>query len=98
MPPADASTQQPLSGLRFAVKDSIDVEGRVSGNGSPAWARTHGAAASHAPCVQALLDAGAEGVGKTVMDELAFSLLGTNRHLGSPGGWNQRQVATYTGA
>jgi amidase len=37
-----------------------------------------------APTVQKLLDAGARMVGKTVTDELAFSMNGQNAHFGSP--------------
>jgi amidase len=35
-------------------------------------------------CVQALLDVGATVVGKTHMDELAYSLNGENYHYGTP--------------
>ncbi|MBO0728445.1 MAG: hypothetical protein J2P57_04250, partial [Acidimicrobiaceae bacterium] len=38
----------------------------------------------HARSVAALLDAGADLIGKTVSDELAFSLSGTNVHYGTP--------------
>ena len=31
----------PLDGLRFAVKDVIDLGGHVTGCGNPDWARTH---------------------------------------------------------
>ncbi|KAI1691712.1 amidase domain-containing protein [Ditylenchus destructor] len=37
-----------------------------------------------APTVQKLLDAGARFVGKTVTDELAFSMNGNNAHFGAP--------------
>ena len=37
-----------------------------------------------APTVQRLLDAGARFVGKTITDELAFSMNGQNAHFGSP--------------
>lgn len=74
----------PLSGLRFAAKDIYDIAGYVTGCGNPDWARSHGPAAAHAPVVQALLDAGAELVGKTLTDELAYSLNGQNFHYGTP--------------
>ncbi|MDH3913156.1 MAG: amidase family protein, partial [Rhodospirillales bacterium] len=54
----------PLAGFTFAAKDIYDVEGEVTGCGNPDWARTHGPAAAAAPAVQALLDAGAELLGK----------------------------------
>ena len=73
-----------LTGLRLAVKDLIDVAGVVTGGGNPDWAASHGPAQHDAPVVQALRAAGAELVGKTVTDELAFSLEGENAHHGTP--------------
>jgi amidase len=66
------------------VKDIIDVAGRRTGCGNPRWLETHPPAAVHAVCVEQLLAAGARCVGKTVTDELAFSLLGENPHDGTP--------------
>lgn len=74
----------PLLGLSFVVKDLVDLAGQVSGNGSPDWRRTHKPAALHAPVAAALLDAGACCVGRTVMDEMAYGLIGENVHDGSP--------------
>jgi amidase len=74
----------PLSGLRFAVKDLIDVAGRTAGCGNPDWARTHRPAKRTASCVRRLLAAGADLIGMTVTDELAFSLEGENAHYGTP--------------
>lgn len=74
----------PLSGLRLAVKDLIDVGGAVTGCGNPDWAATHGPAVHDAPVVRALRAAGATLIGKTVTDELAFSLEGENAHHGTP--------------
>ncbi len=74
----------PLAGLTFAAKDNFDVVGHVTGAGSPDWLRTHAPAARTAPAVQAPLDAGASLIGKTRMDELAFSLDGRNAHYGTP--------------
>lgn len=75
-----------LSGLTFAVKDNLDLRGHRTGCGNPDWLRTRGGtpAATHAPCVAAMLDAGATCVGKTQMDELAWSLQGENAHYGTP--------------
>jgi amidase len=73
-----------LSGLTFAIKDIFDVAGQVTGNGNPDWARTHGPATQTAPAVRALLRAGARLSGKTIMDELAYSLSGQNHHYGAP--------------
>lgn len=74
----------PLAGLRFAVKDLIDVAGRPTGCGNPTWKATHPPAAVHAVCVEQLLAAGARCIGKTVTDELAFSLIGENHFYGTP--------------
>ena len=56
-PLAGAATG-PLAGLRFAVKDNIDVAGVPTTAACPAFARTP---AAHAHVVQRLLDAGASG-------------------------------------
>ena len=74
----------PLDGLRFAVKDVIDLAGQRTSCGNPDWARTHPPAAANACCVDQLLGAGARCVGKTVSDELAFSLDGENHFYGAP--------------
>lgn len=73
-----------LAGLTFAAKDIFDVAGFVTGCGNPDWARSHAPAVQHAPAVALLLDAGAELVGKTITDELAYSLNGQNFHYGTP--------------
>jgi amidase len=74
----------PLDSLRFAVKDLIDVAGRRTGCGNPTWLATHPSATVSAVCVEQLLAAGAQCVGKTVTDEVAFSLLGVNHFYGTP--------------
>jgi len=74
----------PLSGKSFAVKDLFDVQGTRTGAGNPDWLAGARAASRNAPAVAALIDAGADLYGKTVTDELAFSLSGTNVHYGTP--------------
>ncbi|TXG65549.1 hypothetical protein EZV62_006824 [Acer yangbiense] len=74
----------PLKDLTFAVKDIFDVEGYVTGFGNPDWARTHSPATSTAPAVLAMLQGGATSIGKTVMDEMAYSINGENKHYGTP--------------
>ena len=64
----------PLAGVRFAVKDNIDVAGVPTTGGCPA--RTE-SAAEHAVAVQRLLAAGAVPVGKTNLDQFATGLVGT---------------------
>jgi amidase len=73
-----------LDGLSFALKDLIDLGGHKTGCGNPSWRETHPPASVNAVCVEQLLDAGARCVGKTVSDELAFSLLGENHFYGTP--------------
>ncbi|KAL5982563.1 Amidase 1 [Asimina triloba] len=82
--PPDQSPQLPLHGLTFAVKDIFDIKGYVTGFGNPDWARTHTAATSTAPSVMAVLGGGAMCSGKTVMDEMAYSINGENAHYGTP--------------
>ncbi|SDF88232.1 amidase [Limimonas halophila] len=74
----------PLAGLSFAVKDLFDVAGHRAGCGNPTWKATHPPAETDAPAVRACLDAGAALVGRTVMDELAYSVRGANPHDGAP--------------
>jgi amidase len=74
----------PLDGLSFAVKDLIDIGGHKTGCGNPSWRYSHPPATVNAVCVEQLLTAGARCVGKTVIDELAFSLLGENHFYGTP--------------
>jgi amidase len=74
----------PLHGLTFATKDIFDIAGRVTGCGNPDWLASHPPASANAAAVQALLDAGARMIGKTITDELAFSLNGQNFHYGTP--------------
>jgi amidase len=74
----------PLARLRVGVKDMIDIQGRITGAGNPDWRATHGPARAHAPVVSQLLGAGADVIGKTLTDELAYSLNGENFHYGTP--------------
>lgn len=81
LPPSGAG---PLSGLTFGAKDLYDIAGAHTGFGSPDWLGSHGPADVTAVAVQWLLDAGAEMVGRTHTDEMAWSLLGENAHYGTP--------------
>ena len=80
----DGAESGPLRGRVFAAKDIFDIAGHVTGCGNPDWAKTHGPATANAPAVQAWLDAGASLAGKTITDELAYSLNGQNAHYGTP--------------
>jgi amidase len=74
----------PLTGLCFAAKDLFDVAGYPTGGGQPFVLAMSGIKTKTAPAVQMLLDAGARFIGKTVTDELAFSMNGNNAHFGAP--------------
>ncbi|MDP9932758.1 amidase [Variovorax paradoxus] len=74
----------PLADLSFAAKDLFDVAGYPTGGGSPIVLAMSGIKTHTAPTVQKLLDAGARFIGKTVTDELAFSMNGNNAHFGAP--------------
>lgn len=78
------SDSDELNGLTFAVKDIFDLEGQITGFGNPDWGKTHSAAISTAPTVVSLLKSGATCIGKTVMDEMAYSINGENFHYGTP--------------
>ncbi len=74
----------PLAGVSFAAKDIFDIAGHVTGCGNPDWLRSHAAAERTAPVIDRLLAAGASLAGKTITDELAYSLNGQNFHYGTP--------------
>jgi amidase len=80
----DGAPDGPLAGLRFGVKDLYDLAGFRTGAGNPDWLATHPPAQKTASAVQRLLDAGATVAGKTLTDELAYSLNGENAHYGTP--------------
>lgn len=80
----DGAQSGPLKGLSFAVKDLFDVAGRPTGAGNPAWLDSHAVPERSSPLVEQLLAAGATLVGKTLTDELAYSINGDNVHYGTP--------------
>jgi amidase len=73
-----------LKGLTFAVKDLFHVAGYPTSAGSPHVLALSSVKTKTAPTVQKLLDSGARFVGKTITDELAFSMNGKNAHFGTP--------------
>ena len=82
--PVPRAATGPLADLSFAVKDLFDVAGYPTSGGSPTVLAMSGIKTRTAPTVQRLLDAGARLVGKTITDELAFSMNGNNAHFGAP--------------
>tara|TARA_R110001606_G_scaffold399123_2_gene580894 strand:+ start:9360 stop:10583 length:1224 start_codon:yes stop_codon:yes gene_type:complete len=79
-PPLDSA----LNFVRLAVKDVFQVRGMRCGAGNPRWLAEQHIATQTAPAVQWLLQAGAQWIGKTVTDELTYSLAGINAHYGTP--------------
>ncbi|GEK92171.1 amidase [Alkalibacterium kapii] len=75
---------KPLSNYVFAAKDVFKVKGSTWGNGHPDWLRFSEPDDFTASAIMKLLDAGADLVGKTVCDELCYSISGENWHYGSP--------------
>lgn len=75
--PADG----PLAGVRFAVKDNIDVEGEPTTAGFPPRAAVPATRTAFA--VRRLLDAGALAAGKTNLDQFATGLVGTRSPYGA---------------
>ena len=78
------AAEGPLNGLRLAVKDLFDVEGLPTACGVLDWPKAGIPAERTAWSVQALLDAGATMVGKTITEQLAASLVGQNIDYGTP--------------
>ncbi len=69
-----------LGGLRFAIKDNIDVGGQPTTAGCPAFSFTPG---QDAEVVRKLLDSGAALTGKTNLDQFACGLNGTRSPYGA---------------
>ena len=80
----------PLSGLRFAVKDNIDVEGTKTGAGSLAYQRLHDMKNITSSCVRHLLALGAVLVGKTRTAQFANGDTTTGDWVEAPCPWNPR--------
>lgn len=89
--PVRGSDSGPLAGLRFAAKDNIDVAGLPTTAGCPAFAYEPHA---DAVVVRRLLDAGAQLVGKTNLDQFACGLNGTRSPYGAvPNAFNPAYVS-----
>ena len=73
-----------LDGLKFGAKDVFDIAGVPTGFGNPDWLATHPPGDKTATTVRLMLEAGADMLGKTLTDELTYSLTGENAHYGTP--------------
>ncbi|MCP5149697.1 MAG: amidase [Ectothiorhodospiraceae bacterium] len=74
----------PFQGVPFALKDIVDVEGRVTTGGSAA--RRDRVSPASATIARRLVAAGGILLGKTRTVEHAMGGWGTNQHMGTP--WN----------
>jgi aspartyl-tRNA(Asn)/glutamyl-tRNA(Gln) amidotransferase subunit A len=74
----------PLHGVPIALKDLIDIEGRITTGGSKVWAQR--ISPLTATLARRLIAAGMIVIGKTHTVEFAMGGWGTNQHLGTP--WN----------
>ncbi|BDT69294.1 allophanate hydrolase [Comamonadaceae bacterium OS-1] len=89
--PIAGAAHGPLAGLRFAVKDNIDVLGLPTTAACPAFAY---APTAHASVVHKLLQAGASLLGKTNLDQFACGLNGTRSPYGAvPNAFNAAYVS-----
>ena len=70
----------PLAGLGLAVKDLFHMQGIPTSAGNPDWLKTHSTPTTTNSTVSTLINAGAVFKGKTITDELAYSLHGQNKH------------------
>lgn len=82
-----AGEDLPLAGVVLAVKDNVDVAGLPTTAACPSYATSPagrpGPAATTAPAVQRLVDAGAVVLGKTNLDQFATGLVGTRSPYGA---------------
>ena len=69
-----------LKGLGLAVKDLFHIKGLPTAAGNPDWQATHDIPQATNTCVATMLNAGASFKGKTITDELSYSLHGQNKH------------------
>ena len=81
----------PLHGIPIALKDLIELEGRVATGGTAVWRDRR--ATRTATLAQKLISAGMIVIGKTHTVEFAFGGWGTNQHLGTP--WNPWDAKTH---
>src|SRR5438477_8829475 len=72
----------PLHGVPIALKDLVDLEGRVTTGGSKVWANR--VSPVTATLAERLIAAGMIVLGKTHTVEFAMGSWGTNTHMGTP--------------
>jgi aspartyl-tRNA(Asn)/glutamyl-tRNA(Gln) amidotransferase subunit A len=80
----------PLHGVPIALKDLVDLQGRVTTGGSKVWAKR--VSPVTATLARRAVTAGMIVLGKTHTVEFAMGGWGTNTHMGTP--WNPWDLAT----
>ena len=81
----------PLHGIPIALKDLVQLEGRVATGGSAVWRNR--VADRTATLARRLIGAGMIVIGKTHTVEFAYGGWGTNQHMGTP--WNPWDATTH---
>ncbi len=81
----------PLHGVPIALKDLIDIEGRVTTGGSMVWKERRSPAT--ATLARRFFAQGMIVLGKTHTVEFAMGGWGTNQHMGTP--WNPWDLAAH---
>src|SRR5947209_20102560 len=80
----------PLHGVPIALKDLIEIEGRITTGGSAVWRERRSPVT--ATLARKLVAAGMIVLGKTHTVEFAMGGWGTNQHMGTP--WNPWDLET----
>lgn len=84
-----------LADYVYSAKDVFKIKGSTMGNGHPEFLAYQEPDEFTSPVILKLLDSGADLVGKTICDELCYSISGENWNYGSP--LNPCDVRRYTG-
>jgi aspartyl-tRNA(Asn)/glutamyl-tRNA(Gln) amidotransferase subunit A len=87
----------PFHGVPVALKDIIDLKGRVTTGGSKVWEKR--VSPRTATLAKKLIAAGMIVLGKTHSVEFAMGSFGTNTHLGTPWNpWDMRELRAPGGS
>ena len=87
----------PFHGVPVALKDIIDIEGRVTTGGSKVWEKR--VSPHTATLARKLVGAGMIVLGKTHSVEFAMGSFGTNTHMGTPWNpWDMKQLRAPGGS
>ena len=81
----------PLHGVPIALKDLVDMEGRITTGGSKVWKDR--VSKTTATLAERAIAAGMIVLGKTHTVEFAMGSFGTNEHMGSP--WNPWDLTVH---